>query len=201
MSLFPSTHVAASISGLLPSSGPTASSFAATHVAAIGGGVFLPPGTPATYFPVAQVAAAFGGILPLVTVTSSFFEQDLVAYLRTLGLTVYPGRIPQRVPLPAITFFQVFGAQGTKLSGASGVAEGRYQIGVSGYHFEDVGPIVVQLRKDLFRVQYQLGPTRVFSAVLGPQVTRYDPPKSSNDKGVHTKISEFAFQYQDTIPS
>jgi hypothetical protein len=131
----------------------------------------------------------------------SYFEKDLVAYLNTLGLPVYPGRIPQRKNVPAITFFLVYGDHGTQLSGASGIATGHYQIGVSSTRYDDVGQISEQLRLALFKIRYFLGQTYVFSGVLGNQISRYDPPPTDNDKGIHTKINEFTFQYQESIPS
>ena len=131
--------------------------------------------------------------------TSTYFEKDLLAYLGTLGVKVYPGKIPQRVNLPAISFFLVYGSHWYQLSGGSSKGVGHYQIGVSSTAYDDVGTLSRTLIKDLFKVQYQMGNTWVESGILGNQITQYAPPASSNDKGVHTKINEFTFTYQESF--
>jgi hypothetical protein len=123
----------------------------------------------------------------------------LVAFLNTLGVTVYPGRIPQRATLPAITFLQIDGDRLHQLSGPSGIAIGRYQITVSSTRYADCEVISEQLRGFLDRVQFWMGTSFVGAAILGNQLDKYDAPSSANDKGVHHLISEYTFRYEESF--
>jgi hypothetical protein len=128
-----------------------------------------------------------------------YFENDLIGFLRSLSLTVYPGKIPQRAALPAISFTLVYGDHWSQLSGLSGKGVGHYQIGVSSTSYAQVGSLSAYLIRCLYRVQYQMGSTWVESGILGNQISQYAPPASSSDKGVHTKINEFTFTYSESF--
>jgi hypothetical protein len=142
-----------------------------------------------TYFP----SSYFGGA---AATSYHYFEADLVAYLNTLGVKVYPGKIPQRATLPAIYFALVYGDSWTNLQGSAGVGVGHYQIGVSSTRYDDCGQLSARLEAALFKVRYQLGSTWVYEGILGNQLTQYAAPSTANDKGTHTKINEFTFTYQ-----
>lgn len=131
-----------------------------------------------------------------------YFEADLIAYLESFGFAVYPGKIPQRSALPAVSFFLIDGDSFQNLSGSSGMATGRYQFTVASTVFDESGVLNERLRRVLNRVQFQMGTRRVFSGVPGNQLTKYDPTSDAADEdGVHMKITEFTFMYAESIPT
>lgn len=129
------------------------------------------------------------------------FERDLLAYLKTFGVNVHVGRFPQRSSLPAIVLFQIGAGHLHQVSGASGVATGRYQLTVFSTNPLDCVAIAEQLRLNLDRIRYRMGPTYVYAGILGNQLSRYDEPSSASDKGTHSKISEYTFHYRESVPA
>jgi hypothetical protein len=164
-----------------------------------------------------SMAAAFGGsgsfsapmagsssmaATIVATVSTPYFERDLVAYLNGLGLPVYPGHIPQSASLPAMSFFLANADRLNRMSGPAGLAEVRVQIGVSSRSYAHCGSYSEALRVGLQGyIQAYMGQTFIHVCLCGNEVTQYAGAVDGTDKGVHTKIREFIFHYRESIPS
>lgn len=129
----------------------------------------------------------------------SFFEVDLLAFLaQAIGVTVYPGHIPRKAALPALSFFVVGGDHLQKLSGRAGQATARVQVTVSSKSYLEVGRLGLSLEGALDGFRGRMGGTKVNSCIGGLQITRYDPSVDASDRGVHEKIQEFTIAYAES---
>lgn len=129
----------------------------------------------------------------------SFFEEDLLAHLaEVIGVAVYPGHIPRKADLPALSFFIVGGDHLQKLSGRAGQATARVQITVSSKSYVEVGRLGLTLEKALDGFRGPMGGTKVNSCIGGLQLTRYDTSVDASDRGVHEKIQEFTISFVES---
>lgn len=134
------------------------------------------------------------------------FEEDLLAFLRTLGLVCYPQFVPQDhdPAAPALHFTRIWTDREKMLGGSTGMVEAHYQLTIQSRDYLDLVATSETLRLALDgRRYFTMNGTRlVFVALMKDQTTAYESSADRSDlDGTHQLPTEFWFHYRETIPT
>lgn len=109
----------------------------------------------------------------------STFEEALFTYLSTLGLScstrVYPIRLPQGVPLPAMTYQLVSDAHDYTQTGQSTLNDPRYQINCWGSTYGDAKSLAEALIAQVSGYKGSMGSATTYAAFMEDDRDNVDP--------------------------
>lgn len=157
------------------------------------------------FFTVYETAYATGyspGASNISTQAHSF-EVDLVAYLTSanLGVSIYPGHVPQPANLPAVCYQAIAESPWYTIKRASGLTIRTYQLSIFSTLYSDCCSIEVLLRNVLHGYQGPMGST-AFTSVWLDQVRDlpYTPSAIDSDSGTFQRAIDYKIAFREPVP-
>ncbi len=131
------------------------------------------------------------------------FEVDLLAYLGpALDATIYPGHVPQRAALPAVTYTLVGEEPRYTIGAAAGLTARVYQFSFFSRDQLDAIDLEASARSALHGYRGPMGSTLVTSCRLQDAMDLpYEANVDGSDSGTFHRVAEYRIFLKESIPN
>lgn len=114
---------------------------------------------------------------------------------------VYPGSLPQKATLPAVTFFVPARTGGHNLKGSNGTVVTRVQISAWANRQSEVVAIAEAIRHRFDGFKGLMGEVEILSCLFQDEVDLPEPPNDGSDRWTHQIAIDYRISHRVSIPS